>query len=833
MVRAFVEAIRGKMWAPPAIAVAVGASVLGGDAAASAGVRGAVVAGVLAAAAWLARRGRSLVGPVLAWSAVALVAASPAPPQPAPIADIDRPLARRQPRVQRLRVVDAGRLSADGLVLPAQWLASCAPALRDCRARRGPISLRWSTSAPPPPPGAIVRVAAPVHPSAVPGNPGFEGMRRARDRRGERGVVGVRPSTPWALEVQGEAGVAGWFAERRLRLRRRLVRHLSAPSAAIVRGLGLGDRGGVAPAVRDALRATGTSHVLAVSGAHVGVVAGLVLLVLGAATRRLPTVWLRRVPAPAWQLLPALAAIWSYVALAGSPESARRAGVMASCALVWRALALRGGPTEALALAYLVAVLRDPGAASDVGLQLSCLGVLGALWGSRVPGGRLRQALHVSFAAWALTSWVAVPTFGALPLTAPIANLVVVPLFGLVLLPLALLTLAVAALPEALAVPGLAGLDALLTLALLPLEAMARLDAGWWPQLWPALEGRTSLAIAPALGVAAWRAERPSLRWSLAASAVVTCAFGVTARPAPPPDGSVRVHFLDVGHGDCTLIRFADGATMLVDAGGEVGDDGRVGARSVVPALRALGVDRVDVMVVSHPHPDHENGLLAVARALPVGELWSNGEGHKGREHRALRKLLAERGTPHRVFGPGVARRWRWAGVGVDVVWPRPPHLPFDPTLGANDNSLVLRVDAGGAQLLLAGDVEHPAEAMLARSSAMLTATVLKVPHHGSRTSSTMAFLARVQPQLALAGARPYGALSFPHAEVRARYAALGIPLWTSHEGAVELELGPDGVRATQVLAARSLRLPSQSPATTSANVATEMPAPRASPGAR
>jgi competence protein ComEC len=229
-----------------------------------------------------------------------------------------------------------------------------------------------------------------------------------------------------------------------------------------------------------------------------------------------------------------------------------------------------------------------------------------------------------------------------------------------------------------------------------------------------------------------------------------------------------------------------------------VGDDGLIGRLAVVPFLRQAGWMRVDRLVLSHAHPDHENGLLAVTRALPVGELWWNGQPAAGREHRELMAELARQDVPLRSWSDAAPRQSTIGGVRVRVLQPGPHASAFDPAAGMNDNSLVLQLETGRSCWLLAGDIERATEARLAAEGQLRPCTLLKVPHHGSRTSSTPALLDAVQPQLAVVGARPWGPLPFPHADVAERYASRGIPLLRTSDGIIEVDLGPDVVRVQQ-----------------------------------
>jgi len=227
-----------------------------------------------------------------------------------------------------------------------------------------------------------------------------------------------------------------------------------------------------------------------------------------------------------------------------------------------------------------------------------------------------------------------------------------------------------------------------------------------------------------------------------------------------------------VGHGDAALLRLPDGSAVLVDGGGSPGGGPDPGARDVVPLLRDLGVRRLAAVFVSHPHPDHVLGLAAVWAALPVDLLFSNGDGGDGE----TRTLLARLGPVPLLPGDG----WARAGVRFDV-------LGGDrETFATNDASLVLRVSYGRTVFLFPGDVEASGEAAaVARGG--LAADVVKVPHHGSRTSSSAPFVSAVRPRLAVVSVDAASRYGFPHPEPMARWKGSGAEVLSTADGAVRL----------------------------------------------
>jgi competence protein ComEC len=248
---------------------------------------------------------------------------------------------------------------------------------------------------------------------------------------------------------------------------------------------------------------------------------------------------------------------------------------------------------------------------------------------------------------------------------------------------------------------------------------------------------------------------------------------------------------LDVGQGDSTFVRWPDGFTLRVDGGGSPSGAYDPGAARVVPFLRAAGVTRLDLVVASHPHPDHVAGLSAVLRSLPVSELWVCWYEDADPW---LDPLLAEAGRHHvPVRRPHLLVRGRGRIVPL---WPQGyAGQCADPGDEGNDNSIVLRLEYGRSAALLAGDIEADAERrLLSARGALLGAQVLKVPHHGSNTSSTEGLLQAVAPRLALISCGIENRYGFPAPPVLARYAAHGITVArTDLLGAVGVRLTAEG----------------------------------------
>ncbi len=600
---------------------------------------------------------------------------------------------------------------------------------------------------------------------------------------------------PWRLRVKSRrfaspAGGGGPLRELSRALRRRLEGvfaragggPVDAPGSAaateragpgLARALVLGDARAVPVVVRRGLRRAGLAHLLAVSGLHVGLLAAAGLL----AGRRLPA---------AWRLLPVAFACGVYLLVVGPRPAILRASLMALLAAAALLLERRAPGPHALTLTIGVLVALDPGAVRDLSFLLTASATAGivvlapALVGSwsRLPPV-LARPLAATVGAQLCALPFAAPAFHLLSPFAPLANLFAVPWTGFCLLA----GFAWTALAATSAAAGRRALP-LLDLAAAPFEALSALPPGPLLTLPVALSGAGAAALAAALAAGLlWpRRGGPAVLLPIALLALL----GLLARlPAPPPAGRTgprparpapELILLDVGQGDALLLR--DGAAAaLVDGGGWRRAD--FGGRVLLPALARLGVRRLEAVVLTHPDLDHCGGLVDIAGYLPVGEVWTApGWG----DEPCARDLLALPAVGLRTFWRGESAalgRWRLAAL----------HPPAGDRSQGNDRSLVLLAEAGGRRLLLTGDLEARGERrLLAAGLLQRRVDVLKVAHHGSRTSTGSAFLSAVAPRLALISAgtaNPYG---HPSPAVVARLRGRGIPvLRTDRSGMVKI----------------------------------------------
>lgn len=567
------------------------------------------------------------------------------------------------------------------------------------------------------------------------------------------------------VQAADPCGTAPGHAWLRLRagLRHRLDGWLrDTPGQGLVDGLVLGDRARLTPHDWDTFRATGTSHLMAVSGLHLGLVVGAAYFLL----RWLWVLWpglALRLPAQKAALVGSVAVGAVYAALSGFAVPALRSAIMLAAAAL--ALLLGGARSlpRALALAWLVIVLADPAALLGASLWLSFGAVALIAWlvGGRVAGGsRLRAVLWLqlglSVGLVPLTLWF----FGGASWVSPLANLFVIPAAGL-LLPLLMLAVALAFVVPAAGVPALQAMSWAWWALYRALEWLAAST----PHVWLALAPHPFILLLAGLGGVLLLAPRGLPLRPLAFACLLPL---VLPRSLAPPPGHFRLAVLDVGEGLATVVR-TQRHVLLFDAGPAFPSGLDMGEAVVVPYLRAQGVRRLDVMMISHLDMDHRGGAEAVRTAMPIA------------------RTLGAFGTSPCVEG----QHWGWDGVVFEILNP-PADLPGS----RNDRACVLRVSAGAAVALLPADIEARAETRLVEThAAALRAQVLVAPHHGSRTSSTPAFVAAVRPEVVIYPAGWENPFHFPRPEVVARYTAVWAhQLQTGVLGTLEVELGPEGV---------------------------------------
>ena len=654
--------------------------------------------------------------------------------------------------------------------------------------------------------GRTIRTTADLRRVARYMDPAVPDFERIQARRGVTLVGSVKSAALVDVVAPGS-----WLDERAADIRaftRRAVADVVVPwsprAAAIVLAIVIGDRSNLEQAVETRLQEAGTYHVLAISGGNIAILAAL-------------TLWGFRMAGVLGRtaMLVAAAGLLAYGKVAMGGASVDRAVLMAVVYFVGRAWDLRAAPTHALVLAAGVLVLRDPLSVADASALLTfgaTAGIMaaGALVDlSRLP--RVAAAACSMFVASAAAEAALLPVaatlfarvtfaglvlnFGAIPLmaVAQVAGMVLVPLWGFW--------------PDAARAVG--------WFAFVGAEGLVRtadlVDLAPWltwrvsaPPLWLTGVYYAGLVAAWTLwtqrsspsGPSSSARARPPV-WRAAAACACLAAVGVLVPGLFDGrlrgDGHLHVTFIDVGQGDAALVRFPHGSTMLVDAGGLPGSGSfDIGERVVAPVLRSSGVHRLDALVLSHGDADHIGGASAVVREFRPWDIW---DGVPVPTHLPSRRL----------HDAAQASAIRWTTLqrddeieidGVQVRVPGPPRPDWERQDVRNDDSVVLDLRYGDVSVVFTGDIGSGAEADIAPRIGRAPLRILKVPHHGSQTSSSAAFVRALRPDVAVISAGRANGFGHPSASVLARYEAAGTTvLRTDLDGAVSVDTDGSSVR--------------------------------------
>ena len=528
----------------------------------------------------------------------------------------------------------------------------------------------------------------------------------------------------------------------------------------VLTALVLGDGSGLSRQDWQVLQDTGTVHLLVISGQHIGLLAGVVYLLIAGLARY--GLWPNRLPWLPWACGLAFAAALGYGLLAGFEVPVRRACLMIGLVLLWRLRFRHLGAWWPLLLALNGVLLLEPLASLQPGFWLSfaAVAVLIFTFSGRLGPWRWWQT-------WTRAQWLIAIGLGPLllvlglpiSLSGPLVNLLAVPWISLLVLP-----------------------PALLGTLLLPVPYVGE------GLLWLAgglIDGLFRGLAWVAGQVPAWvPAAIPLWVWGLGAlgAFLLLLPRGVPLRPLgwplllllifPPrseiPEGVADIWQLDVGQGLAILVRTRH-HTLLYDAGPRFGDND-LGERVVLPTLRKLGVDGIDLMLISHAHADHAGGARAVAQGLPVKHV--------------LGGEPAELPNEWQAAGCESGRRWTWDGVNFEL-W------QWAHARESNPKSCVLQIEASGERMLLTGDIDMAAERALLESPLAIPTDWLQSPHHGSRSSSSMALLDRLRPKAVLISRGQGNSFGHPHPTVLARYQKYGMAIYDSaDQGAIHLQLG-------------------------------------------
>jgi len=610
------------------------------------------------------------------------------------------------------------------------------------------------------------------------------------------------------VELLSREGAGLWSAVEGLRreIRRFMDRHFSAENGALIKSLVVGDMSSISKETRAEFTTAGVNHVLSISGLHVGMLGLVVFWLVRFGCLFSATLLLR------WNLLKvatfcSFLAVLFYTLLAGSMVPTVRSAIMIG---VYELAVLLDREEEvftSLSFAALLIGLAWPGVILDISFQLSFLAVLFIIWGLRKIGEwlpapkhdllpqertwlrrKLRPAglyLVVPILATVGTGPMIAHHFGHLSWAGFLANPMVVPLIGFVIVPLGLLIGFLSLVAPALALPFVQLAEPLLSLAREMVHFFSRLPLATIAVPLPDLM-EVGLLYLLILSFLLFR-RRLYFMVALGAVGLALAGDGLYWWRERWERKGLKVTYLDVGHGDAAVVEFPGSQVLLIDAGGTSSGEFDTGEAIIAPFLRSRKILKVDYVLVAHPRVDHYGGMETVLEEFLPLEFWSGpGRGRTARyleleeavERSKIKKVILSSGDPCRSIEQ----------VKVCVLYTREDK-------GA-DSSVVLRLSLGRTNLLFAGDIERRDERALLMSETDLSSAVLKVPRHGSLSASSEEFVAAVGPKLAIFSVGHRNRFGLPREEVVSRYEKAGAKiLRTDRDGAITVETDGESVR--------------------------------------
>ncbi|MBU2099177.1 MAG: DNA internalization-related competence protein ComEC/Rec2, partial [Gammaproteobacteria bacterium] len=560
-------------------------------------------------------------------------------------------------------------------------------------------------------------------------------------------------------------------------------------NAGVLKALVVGDRDDISSAQWDLFTATGTNHLVVISGLHVGFVALCAWTLINRLSRRFPRLLLR-VPAQHLAGYSAIMAAACYSLLAGFSLPTQRALIMITVLMASRISGRSVAPADSLAVAALLVLLMDPMAVTQAGFWLSFAAVASLFFAFVGYGQPLHQNRQSTIKTlwqrwvqpqWAVSVGLLLPLLlwtGQMSLNAPLANVFAIPLVSLLVVPLALVGAMMLSIDmtwtHAAAQFLLQQADRLLDW----LQMFLVFISAWSPALWrPAVPSLLTMMLMALSSIVLLMPRGLAPRW-LALPLLLPLIW--PPPPARPPVGRVWLQFLDVGQGLAVVVHTRQ-HHLLFDTGPALGPDFDAGRAVILPYLYQSHVSYLDALIVSHWHADHSGGLNTVADNMAIGRRLAG----------PAQSSAANWYDDYRFEGCEAGQHWQWDDVHFTVLFP-----PADPSLAAdgnvNNSSCVLLIEAGGQGVLLTGDIEEAAERrLLATHADLLDVDVLQAPHHGSRSSSSAAFVQATSPTWVVMSAGYRNRFDHPHSDIVERYQRHGAQvLFSADSGAVLMEIG-------------------------------------------
>jgi len=646
------------------------------------------------------------------------------------------------------------------------------------------------------------------------------------------------------------------FEKFRTSLRKLIEKASPYPESKVLQALILGEKKEIPKDIQENFNRTGMSHVLAISGLHIGIIAFLSIIIIRFIMKSSEYLLLRfnilKVSA-VFAFIP----IIIYAFIAGFGISTVRATIMILTFLVAILCGKERELFNTLALAAFVILVISPGSLFDISFQLSFAAVAAILFiaprlaclipkGNPAENSCLKKA-GLSILFLIVTSLSAM--LGTIPLIAfyfnristvtLFSNILIIPIIGFVVLPLGMATIVTAPISISLATLLIkissffvgVSISIVNFLATLPLSSflittptlieitayylllittvklidvwnennslISIFSKGGTPPNLPLV--KEELPFNPPLvkGGTGGFTKNMALKTAFVLLIMFFVADGIYLQTRGANTGHLKTTFIDVGQGSSTLVEFPEGTKMLVDGGGFYDENFDVGRYVVAPFLWHERIKKMDIVVLTHPQSDHLNGLIYILDNFNVREVWSNGETADTRPYKKFIKIIEKRGIAHRIVSKDTPEK-RIGTVAIKILNPENPITKDGDSIQkfdvVNNNSLVMKLTFEKVSFLLPADISEPTESRLVHTNVDLKSDVLMAPHHGGSTSSTPPFLNRVRPEIVVFSC---GANIFrhPYPDVLERYKTIGSQIFrTDRNGAVTIITDGDNI---------------------------------------
>jgi len=621
----------------------------------------------------------------------------------------------------------------------------------------------------------------------------------------------------------------------RKKIKKFIEENSSSPEGSIIQAMILGNQSEIPKDVMEKFNRTGTTHIIAISGFNIGIIAFLsffaVRLLMRTSTYLLLQFNLVKV-STIFGIIPVI----MYTFIAGMGISVVRASIMALTFMIAIILGKERDLYNSLALAALIILIISPYSLFDISFQLSFVAVWAILYITPKFSEIIRRGSPEGMSTYA--EWVkkiltntymfmivsCAATLGTLPLIifyfnrvstiALLANIIVVPIMGILAIPVCMSIIIALPLSDALALVFLEIASYLVRISISIVDFFSSLPGSSFFVSTPTLLEMGAYYLLLVLTVKLfdiWRNKKDnyserkggiSQKWyqiSIAALAVFIAGDAIYLYARHIHNEKMKVTFIDVGQGSSTLIQLPGGKNILLDGGGTYGNVFDIGKYVIAPFLWHERINTIDIVILSHPHPDHLNGLITVLSNFDVKEVWTNVEKGDFETYEEFMTIIREKKIIHRIVSEKYADTLI-NGITLSVFNPFTPmnmnnNLPrkFDMT---NNDSLIVKLSFEKVSFLLPGDISEPSETRLVNSRHNIRSDVLLVPHHGGFTSSTKPFLDKVQPKFAIVSCGFENVFNNPHPDVLKRFSRIDAKIIrTDIHGAISMTT--DGTNIT------------------------------------